>query len=319
MPKPKLFILNDSNEKNSYGFYVLTEGISLKRFNENPVCLNDHRNNTKDVLGKWVNVAVEGSLLKALPEFDTEDLDGKEVVRKVLKGTIKGCSIGIYFKKEDLQLVDGKLVLLKCELFEVSIVAVPSNANAIALYSQEGELIPEATIQKMCLSIQKPLNKNTTMKLINAHLQLNENAEETAVLAAIKEIEAAVTTKGNEYEALKLKYEALQTKETARLQAEYDTEKALALTDGRLDAAGETALATLAENKLDAALSFLKALPKRKSVQEDIEDDKTLLASFNKMSWDELDKGGHLNTLKLNHEDYFKERFKKEFPNAKQV
>lgn len=317
MPK-RPFVLNDSNEKNSFGFYVLTSGISLTRFTSNPVMLNNHQNNTKDVLGKWVDVTVENELLKAIPEFDTEDIDGKEVVRKVLKGTIKGCSIGIIFKKDDLKLIEGKLVLTKCILFEASIVAVPSNANAIALYNPDGELLSQDTVQQMCLSIQnqEPPKNNTTMKLLTKHLQLEENADESAILSAVQAIETAVKTKGNEYDALKLKYDALEQKETTRLQKEYDTEKALALTDGRLDAAGETALASLAENKLDAALAFLKALPKRKSISDDIDDPNTLLASFEKMSWDELDKGGLLAQLKAEHEDYYKERFKKEFPNA---
>lgn len=318
MNKNKPFVLNDSNEKNSYGFYVLTAGISLKRFNANPVCLNDHRNSTKDVLGKWIDLSVEGELLKALPEFDTEDADGKEVVRKVLKGTIKGCSIGITFKKEDLQLQNGKLILLKCELFEVSIVAVPSNANAIALYSQEGELIPEDTIQQLCLSLQKPKppKNKYTMKLITTHLQLSDNADESAVLTAIRSIEATVTTKADELEALQLKYNALEQKETARLQAQFDAEKALALTDGRLDATGETALLKLAENKLEDALAFLKAMPKRKPVAGDLEGEEVKLAAFEKMTWDELDKGNYLAALKANYKDYYEKRFKAEFPDA---
>lgn len=57
----KVFVLNDETQTNSYGFRVKTEGISLTRFESNPVCLNNHKNDTKNVLGKWVDVQKEGA------------------------------------------------------------------------------------------------------------------------------------------------------------------------------------------------------------------------------------------------------------------
>lgn len=53
------------------------------------------------------------------PDFDTEDPEGKEVVRKVLAGTIKGCSLGIMFDPADMVKENGKIILknvscLKC-------------------------------------------------------------------------------------------------------------------------------------------------------------------------------------------------------------
>ena len=78
MNKPNYFLVNDERKKNSYGFHVETAGIDLKeRFEGNPVCLNDHTNSTKAVLGTWSDFKSENGTLSMIPEFDTEDKIGR--------------------------------------------------------------------------------------------------------------------------------------------------------------------------------------------------------------------------------------------------
>lgn len=178
MPKSKkdnkAFIFNDENTTNSYGFKIPTKGIGLKRFKKNPVMLDSHRNSTASVLGKWEKTKADGAFLTGEPVFDNEDEKVKEISGKVERGFINSCSMGVLFKREDLKVINGELVLTKCELMEVSIVAIPSNSNAVRLYASDNEdkILSDEEIQNLCLSVnppvdlsQEPKNKNVNMKI----------------------------------------------------------------------------------------------------------------------------------------------------------
>lgn len=153
------FVFNDETQTNSYGFRVMNAGINLERFKSNPVMLSNHWNNTDSVIGRWDNVRIEGSQLLADAVFDENDEDAKKIASKVEGGFIKGCSMGIRYNYEFMEeKPDGSYWLTVSELFEVSIVAVPSNANAVKLYSATGELIDE---EQVTLSLQALQTKNT--------------------------------------------------------------------------------------------------------------------------------------------------------------
>ena len=314
MSKAPIFLTNDQNQKNSYGFYVDTAGIDLKqRFEANPVCLNNHSNDTKAVLGNWIDIEVKDGKLFMRPDFDTEDPEGKEVVRKVLAGKLKGCSLGILFDPKDMVNENGKLILKKCVLFEVSIVAIPSNGNALALFNMDGEQLTEQEIKSLCLSLQtaKPFNNDKTMKKLTAHLQLSENASEDAILEAVKAGEAKLTASETKYSELKAKYDTLETSVKDNQKKELEVELALAVKDGRIDEAGKAPILELAH---DSAMKLLKSLPIRKAVKGQIkEDEKDPETKYGKLSWAELDKGNKLAKLKADFPDYYAERFEQQF------
>ncbi len=306
------FIINDESVVNSYGFKVLTKGISLRRFKANPVCLSDHRNTTKNVLGKWQNLKTDTGKLLGVPAFDTEDPDGKEVVRKVNSGTIKGCSMGIIFNEKNLIVVDDIVVLKACELLEVSIVPVRSNANAISLYNADGELISEDKIKELCLSVQSKISTKTSkMKTVITHLNLPENSDEAAVLSAVKELGVQLNAVTADRDAYKQKFEGLQAENVQKQKEAFEEKADLAVKEGRLDATGKTTLLELADGKYEKAMQLIDGLPKREKLN--VKDKETELSAFDKMTWDELDRGGHLASLKADHKDYYVERYKKQF------
>lgn len=314
MSKAPLFVVSDEAVLNSYGFAVQTSGINIEeRFRDNPVCLDGHINDSKHVLGKWIDIEVKDGKLYMRPSFDTKDADGEEVVRKVLNGTIKGSSIGIMFDPVDMANVDGKLILLKCILVEVSIVPVPSNGNAIALFSMDGKELSEKDIKSLCLSLKtaKPFNNNK-MKLVTAHLQLPETATEEAILTAIKANEQKLTDSKNEYAALKVKFDALEAESKQKNEAELTAELNAAVKDGRIDEAGKAPILELSH---ESAMKLLKSLPIRKPVssQVDNSDGKTPQEVYGKLSWEELDKGNKLQKLKADHPEYYAERFEQKF------
>lgn len=121
------FLVSDESD-NSYGFKVLTEGIDTTQFEKNPIMLYMHERPT--IIGRWENLRKEDNKLYADAIFDTKSEKGKEVARQVEQGFLRGASIGITYQKEDLK--NG--VLEKCQLYEISIVDIGSNPNALKLY-----------------------------------------------------------------------------------------------------------------------------------------------------------------------------------------
>lgn len=226
------FVANDQEQKNSYGFYVLTSGISLARFEKNPVMLDGHYISNHAVIGKWLNIQVEGNLLTMLPEFDTEDDNANKIAGKVERGFIKGCSMGIIWHPEDLEWIGDKLVLNKCELYEVSIVAVPSNRNAIHLYNSELQLLKDEEVKTMLSLVPSEFenkNENQDMKKIVLSLAVMQalSIEETSPEGIDSNIvEAKVLSLSNQLTATKSELQAFKNKEAQEAET-----KKLALID----------------------------------------------------------------------------------------
>lgn len=185
MSKPKPFVFNDETVYNSYGFRTGNEGIDLTRFNSNPVMLDGHWNDNESVIGKWEDFKVDGVSLSGTPVFDTEDENAAKIAGKVERGFIKACSMGLVFNPANMVLEpNGKWLLAKSELLEVSIVPVPSNANAIRLYvDKDGklELMKEEDV-KMCLSA---LNTETKFDNNNSEKNMKKVFLSIAALVAL--------------------------------------------------------------------------------------------------------------------------------------
>ncbi|SUJ26515.1 phage prohead protease, HK97 family [Sphingobacterium spiritivorum] len=158
------FVFNDETEVNSYGFRIPNKGINLKRFKANPVMLDQHYNSTRAVLGAWKNIRIEDTKLQGDSDFDSEDADAQKIEGKVERGYIKGASMGVTFNRDYMQLnPDGTWELTKCELYEVSIVAIPSNKNSLTLFAETGEILSEDAI-KLSISELSQAQDFTTNK-----------------------------------------------------------------------------------------------------------------------------------------------------------
>ncbi|HUH25333.1 MAG TPA: HK97 family phage prohead protease [Flavobacterium sp.] len=224
--KLERFVANDQEQKNSYGFYVLTSGISLARFIKNPVMLDGHYVSNHAVIGKWLDAQKEGSLLTMLPEFDIEDEVANKIAGKVARGFIKGCSMGIIWHPDDLEWIGDKLVLTKCELYEVSIVAVPSNQNAIHLYNSELQLLQDEEVKTMLSLIPTEFeneNDKLNMKKIVLSLAVMQalSIEETSPEGIDANIvEAKVIGLSNQLTAANTQLQAFKDKEAQEAQTQ---------------------------------------------------------------------------------------------------
>lgn len=284
MPKPpviKPFIFNDETIENTYGFSILTEGIGLIRFSKNPVMLSDHWNSNSNVIGKWQDVKKGGGLLTAIPDFDTDDEDAAKIAGKVERDYIKACSMGIIFDRENLTVIGGKVVLTKCELIEVSIVPVPSNANAVRLMHADGKPMEEKEIQELSLSVIPGIkNPELNLKIDNMKKiilsmgalaalgfkdQPTEGLDSSEVEAKILSLSANVTSLQEKNNALELA--AKNAKEAAEAAAKLRIEEkvALAVTKGQFIATQKEEMVNLGLASESALDTLIAAIPEKKN------------------------------------------------------
>lgn len=123
------FVISDESV-NSYGYIVKTDGIDTTAFERNPVMLYMHERKT--VVGRWENIRKEGDKLLADAVFDESTELGKTVKAQVENGFLRSASIGVDIIEDTV--INGIKTVTKSSLFEVSIVDIPSNKNALKLY-----------------------------------------------------------------------------------------------------------------------------------------------------------------------------------------
>ena len=271
------FILNDENVTNSYGFKIKTEGIILKRFKANPVMLDGHNPTNLSVIGKWTEIKAENGKLSAETEFDLDDENAKVIAVKIERNINKGAIMGISFNKEDFTYENGELILKRCELLEASIVAIPSNAEALKLM-MNGEEITPTEMKNLCLSMSQN-NKNiqiensNTMKIRLSQLAfLALGFEAQTQEASQEQIDTAVLKLQQERDALKSQLALSEEKVNAYVAKEQEQRKALsmelvetAITQGKSTAERAESFCLLASENFDLAKSTLEAIPAKQN------------------------------------------------------
>lgn len=176
------FVLSD-NSVNSYGYVIKTSGIQTERYEKNAVMFFNHRDYNEPI-GKW-KIRFDGDRLLGKPCFAKNDEQAQSIKKKVEAGVINGTSIGVRplelsQKPKDLVAGQTRATVTKCELFEVSFVGVPANANAVRavrLYANgSGMEIPKL----------KQQNNHENMDEIALKLGLKSDATKEQILAAIE-------------------------------------------------------------------------------------------------------------------------------------
>lgn len=273
------FVLNDESQLNSYGFRTINDGIDLSRFNANPVMLDSHWGyGAGSVIGKWTNLRIEGSQLLADAEFDTEDDYAKSIKGKVDRGFVKGCSMGLVYKRENMVLQpDNTYTLIACELTEVSIVSIPSNKLAVKLYAETGKEISESEFK---LSLQggddlppsnqnQNQNQNPNMNKITLQvgtllmLGLQNTEDPIALSAAIeglagknKDLESKLSAEQTAHNAVKAELTGLKDAEATSLIEG-------AVTAGKITADQKEEFLSMAKSNLSMAKTVLGAIPEK--------------------------------------------------------
>mgnify|MGYP001810072269 CR=1 FL=1 len=112
-------------------------GVSLERYNRNPVVLAQHEHGVLAVVGRSLKVWTEGPLLIALAEFDTGDEFANRCWGKISRGFCRTASVGFsVIEKRDIdvgrtdeetKLTGPVRIATRWEPYEWSIVAVPAD------------------------------------------------------------------------------------------------------------------------------------------------------------------------------------------------
>ena len=272
------FVLNDETKKNSHGFYLLNSGGRFERFTENPVMLNNH--DLAQLIGKWLNLKIEGNLLVADPEFDEGDEDAMKIKGKVDRKYLRGASPGIIILSAEWRgnpvTDDGDLYVTEWELFEASTVSVPSNAGALTLqvYDQNQCLVNDVKLHveeivKLSLSKKEPKIENCMNIEIKLSaealvaLGVKESSDASAISAAIVGLKANLETSIKELKTLR---EGIETGRNEAAVAMVD----LAVKEGRITADKKESFVKLALTDLALAKSTLAAIPVKESLGDKI-------------------------------------------------
>lgn len=252
------FIFNDQTKENSHGFFLVNAGGRLERFHANPVMLDNH--DLDRLIGRWLNLRVDGDLLIADPDFDIGIELGKERKGQVERGFLKGASPGIivYAVEERLNAAAERyeLYVTDWELFEGSTTPVPSNAGALTLkiYGVDGTPIADKDVKLHLQNIvklsaeskapgltsnTKNMEKLTLTAAALVALGITDGADTNAISAAI----VALHTVKNDLAA---EVKAFKDAETVRLKADATAKVELAIKQGKCSGEKKESLIQLA-------------------------------------------------------------------------
>ena len=180
------FIINTENV-NSYGYRILTDGIDYAQYMRNPIVLFMHErdgygNKGSEVIGRCTRLYKEGTTLIAEVEFDEQDEFAKKIAGKVERGYIRMASMYAEIKEvsaDPHHLLEGQVyeTVTACKLVEISIVDIGGNDNALKL-SKDGKPFQ---LKKIVTNT----SNNMDIKVIALALGMGENTKEEAVLSAL--------------------------------------------------------------------------------------------------------------------------------------
>nr|DAT38881.1 MAG TPA: prohead serine protease [Caudoviricetes sp.] len=212
------FIINTENV-NSYGYRILTDGIDYAQYMRNPVVLFMHERDINaykgsEVIGHCTKLYKEGTTLIAEVEFDEQDEFAKKIAGKVERGYIRMASMFAEIKEVSTQpqhILEGQVyeTVTACKLVEISIVDIGGNDNALKL-SKDGKPFQ---LKKIVTNT----SNNMDIKVIALALGMGENTKEEAVLSALHSLKTDKEKAEAEVVALKKTISETRTAEATTL------------------------------------------------------------------------------------------------------
>lgn len=148
-----VFVMTDETT-DSYGDTVRAKGADLTRFESNPICLLNHRSDL--ILGNWSDVQKKPKRIEGRATLAAEGTAPHiDMAYGLLEqGILRAASIGFMPTKLERKLDDkGEPTwaydILEWEMYECSIVAVPSNPAALAKSIKEGNMLARDFLEEV--------------------------------------------------------------------------------------------------------------------------------------------------------------------------
>jgi hypothetical protein len=212
---------------------IVEQSFDLKRYKKNPVVLFLHNAfgyfdgaRPEDFLpiGKGENVKVTGGQLEARIVFASEKASpiAERIFHQFKEGSLNAVSIG--FKPGKVTRTEnadtGKVTyrLANNELFEISVVPIPSNPDAVAkaLHAAEREQLSRMAAQPAAASganreknMNEELQKALEAKAIAEQKALDANARAATAEGKVKSLETELETERTAHTKLKAELEPL--------------------------------------------------------------------------------------------------------------
>ncbi|GAA5096886.1 hypothetical protein GCM10023210_31240 [Chryseobacterium ginsengisoli] len=307
------FIASTENV-NSYGYRILTEGIDISQYEKNPVLLYMHNrggsNPTGDeVIGK-ARLEKKNNILYAYVTFDSKNEFASKIEEKVAGGFINMCSIWadpIETSTDPQLALPGQKyeTVIKCKMIELSIVDIGGQDDALRLSAGN------SPHKLQLINQQNTMSNFTTIALA---LGKEPNSTESTVLMAVSELKLSLETEKGKTKEWQDKYIALKKTEATAL-----AEKAIKL--GLFPEDFKDGLVSLFDNDYDNQHKKLSALIEKKESEENKEtkthtiegviklsNDKTKIAIGDEESFDYLQKHdpAKLSLIRTNEPDKYK-------------
>jgi hypothetical protein len=181
---------------NSYGTRIITAGVDLEQYKRNPVLLYMHERG--QIIGLLKDLKVEGKEITAEPVFDEASELSQRCKKQYEFGSLRMSSIGIDILEmsEDKALIEEgqtRPTITRSRLFEVSLVDVGANSNALVLRKDGRQITLGQDGDNPLPRLSSNNNKKEEMDIKTLALQLGlpETADEAAVNAKLAELQAA--------------------------------------------------------------------------------------------------------------------------------
>lgn len=299
-------ITNDS--LNSYGTRVLTAGMNVEQYQRNPVLLYMHERG--NVIGYVKDLKVEDGEVTGELMFDEASELSVRCKKQYEFGSLKMVSAGldILETSEDPELlVQGQTrpTVTKSKLFEVSLVDVGSNDDAIVL-QKDGKKITLGKDSECPLPLLNNNNQNQKQmeqKMVAMQLGLPATATEAEINAKLDELKTA-----------KEENERLQQKNAALTLASITAAVEKAVGEKRITPDKKDEFINLGkevgQEKLERILSAISPQMKLSSVIGHQGGAATEPTTYKKLS---DVPSGQLTTLRKEQPDEYKRLYKEEY------
>lgn len=167
-------VVASSEAVDTYMTVIDSRSWRLDRFKANPVVLFAHNNRALPV-GRAENTRVKGDKLLATIHFSDATPEAKAAWQLVQERMLNGISVGFYPGRIEEEHRNGQTVdvLYDCELYELSVVPIPAN--------------PDALVKRAAQIRQAELGIGKSSEMIDLYQRLHANAHsdgERALVAA---------------------------------------------------------------------------------------------------------------------------------------
>lgn len=299
-------ITNDS--LNSYGTRVLTAGMNVEQYQRNPVLLYMHERG--NVIGYVKDLKVENGEVTGELMFDEASELSVRCKKQYEFGSLKMVSAGLDIletSEDPGLLVQGQTrpTVTKSKLFEVSLVDVGSNDDAIVL-QKDGKKITLGKDSECPLPLLNNNNqkqKQMEQKMVAMQLGLPATATEAEINAKLDELKAA-----------KEENEQLQQKNAALTLASITAAVEKAVGEKRITPDKKDEFINLGkevgQEKLESILSAISPQMKLSSVIGHQGGAATEPTTYKKLS---DVPSGQLTTLRKEQPDEYKRLYKEEY------